>query len=343
MPGDLITSTDELNRDDHLDLLRRMAMIRFFEEEAGVLLDRGEILGSIHTSVGQEAVCVGACAPLRRDDTMTGHHRSHGHPIAKGADLKGLMAELMGRRTGVCHGNGGSMHLADFSVGSLGESAIVGSSLAIATGAGLAYKLRGEDRVCLAFFGDGASNAGIFHESLNMAGAWQLPVVFVCENNLWAVSTRHQDVCAVEQVADRAPAYGMPGEVVDGQDVLAVRRAVERAVQRARSGDGPTLIEAMTYRYAGHSHRLANVGSRPQEEVDAWLARDPITLFSAWLEGEGIASAQQIEAALADAHEAVLESIAFGRSSPFPTMEEAMQDMYASPPEGYLARGIANG
>lgn len=321
----------QAERATYLEMLRRMLAIRFFEEKAEQLLARGEILGSMHSSVGQEATCVGGCMALRPDDFMTGHHRSHGHPIAKGADLKRLMAELLGRATGVCRGKGGSMHLADFSVGSLGETAIVGSGLPIAAGAALAMKLAGSDRVCLAFFGDGAANQGIFHEALNLASIWKLPVIFLCENNQYAITTSFRSSTAVRQIADRAVAYAMPGQVVDGQDVLAVYNAVRAAAERARAGDGPTLIEAMTYRYGEHSTRLRLPGYRSAEEVEAWRRRDPIILFRTWLTDQGLATTAELARIDEEVRAAVEDAVAFAQQSPFPDVDSLWEDMYADP------------
>jgi pyruvate dehydrogenase E1 component alpha subunit len=229
-----------------LEMHRRMLRIRKFELAAKAAHAAGEVLGGLHLSVGQEAAIVGACMALRDDDYMTGTHRSHGHPIGKGAALRPLMAELYGKATGVCGGKGGSMHLADFSVGSLGESSIVASALPVAAGAGLSCRLRGTDQVVLAFFGDGAANEGAFHEALNLAAIWTLPVIFFCENNLYAVTFRAADFLPIDDIAQRSTAYGMPGVVVDGQDVNAVHTATAAAVARARAGPGPTHIEAKT-------------------------------------------------------------------------------------------------
>lgn len=318
-------------RATYVEMLRRMLAIRFFEEKAEELLMRGEIVGSMHSSIGQEATCVGGCMAVRPDDYMTGHHRSHGHPIAKGADLKRLMAELLGRATGVCRGKGGSMHLADFSVGSLGEAAIVGSSLPIAAGAGLAIKLSGSDKVCLTFFGDGASNTGIFHETLNLASIWKLPVIFLCENNQYAITTSIKTSSAVSQIADRAVAYAMPGQVVDGQDVLAVYRAVRAAAARARAGEGPMLIEAMTYRYGEHSTRLRLPSYRSAEELELWKQRDPIVLFRAWLIENGAATAEELAQLEGEVKATVEAAVAFAQQSPYPDLASLWEDMYADP------------
>ena len=226
-----------------MEMLRRMLRIRHFEEQVLQLVDRGEIVGAAHCYIGEEAVAVGACLALRDDDWMTGNHRSHGHPIAKGGDVRKAMAELLGKRTGYCKGKGGSMHLADFSIGILGESGILGSSIPTAVGAALGSQLQGNDRVAVCFFGDGASNEGAFHESMNLAAIWRLPVVFLCENNQYAVTSSFKDMVATESIADRAAAYNVPGVLVDGQDVLAMYEAVSQAVSRCRAGQGPSLVE----------------------------------------------------------------------------------------------------
>jgi len=247
-----------------LEMFRRMWRIRAFDECAVALRHAREIAGPVHPSIGQEAACVGACMALREDDGITGNHRSHGHPIAKGARLGPLLAELLGKATGVCGGMGGSMHLADFSVGSLGESGIVGAGIPIAVGAGLSARVRGTDQVCVAFFGDGAANHGTFHESLNLAAIWKLPVLFFCENNAYAATTSFATVTSVEDVAERGAAYRMPASVVDGQDAVAVYEATAGAVARARSGDGPTLLEAKTYRFLEHADEFARGSPAPE-------------------------------------------------------------------------------
>jgi len=317
------------NREGALLALRRMMMIRAFEERTQKLIDRGDVIGVMHSSIGQEAACVGACLALRDDDYITGTHRSHGHPIAKGSKVDRLVAELMGRSTGVCKGMAGSMHLADFSVGSLGESAIVGSSISIAVGAALANRLRGLDRVSLAFFGDGAANTGICHEGMNMASVWRLPVVFFCENNRYAVTTPLSQSMAVEHVADRAAGYGMPGVTVDGQDVRAVGDAVTEAVARARRGEGPSIVEALTYRYGDHSYRLGALsGKRDPAEVAYWRGRDPIRIETARLRDEGVATDEDF-AALESGVQAELDAaVDFGRASPYPTKADLWSNMY---------------
>lgn len=311
-------------------MYRRMRRIRTFEDRAEEVHRNGEIPGTCHTSQGQEGEIVGACMALRLDDYMVGNHRSHGHPIGKGAKLDGLMAELLARKTGVCSGKGGSMHLADFSVGSLGETSIVGSGIPVAAGAALGAKMQGLDRVSLCFFGDGASNEGTFHEGINMAANWKLPVIFLCENNGYAVSTPIGTTAAVENIADRAAGYGIPGVVVDGQDVLAVYEVVSEAVRRARAGEGPTLVEAKTYRYLDHAANMGrDLGYRTDGEVAQWRAtRDPIALFDKRITTDmGITEAElrQIDDEVLKEVDAALD---FARSSPFPDASEAFSDVY---------------
>ncbi|MDH5441859.1 MAG: thiamine pyrophosphate-dependent dehydrogenase E1 component subunit alpha, partial [Candidatus Bathyarchaeota archaeon] len=247
-----------------------MLEIRRFEEKVWDLFGRNLIPGTLHLYIGEEATAVGVCVNLRVDDYITSTHRGHGHCIAKEARLEPMMAELLGKKTGYCKGKGGSMHVADASVGILGATAVVGSGIPIAVGAGLSCKMRKTDQVVACFFGDGASNNGTFHESLNMAAIWKLPIVFVCENNLYAMGTRISNVTAIDNIAQRAIAYGMPGVTVDGNDAVAVFQAARGAVERARKGEGPTLLECQTYRHKGHS-RFDPATYRPQEEVEEWM------------------------------------------------------------------------
>ena len=240
-------------------MLRRMMLIRRFDENVKVMVQSAEMVGAAHCYIGEEAVAVGACAALRDDDYITGNHRSHGHPIAKGGDVNKAMAELLGKSTGYCKGKGGSMHLADFSIGILGESGIVASALPVAVGAALGSKMQGNDRVVVSFFGDGASNQGACHEAMNLAAIWSLPVIFLCENNQYAVTTHFSESVAVENISDRAVAYNMPGLLVDGQDAIAMYEATREAVSRGRAGHGPTLLEARTYRYEDHSEGLGRI------------------------------------------------------------------------------------
>jgi pyruvate dehydrogenase E1 component alpha subunit len=263
---------------------------------------------------------------------MSGNHRSHGHPIGKGSPLGPLMAELVGKATGVCGGKGGSLHLADFKVGSLGESGIVGSSIPIATGAALSSKVLDNGRVSLAFFGDGAANQGCLYEAMNIAGVWKLPVVFLCENNQYALSTPAHTVTS-GVIADRAAGFGMPGvRVEEGQDVLAVFDAVTEAVERARRGDGPTLVEVVTYRFNEHSEGLRlGVDYRDADEKAAWLDKDPIVLFRRHLVAEGVATEEQMDALEAEVLAEVDEAVRFTDESPFPDPSVAFKDLYTDP------------
>jgi acetoin:2,6-dichlorophenolindophenol oxidoreductase subunit alpha len=312
-------------------MYRRMLRIRRFEESAQELSAAGELTGALHVAAGQEGEIVGACMALTSEDYMVGNHRSHGHPIGKGADMKGLMAELLGRKTGVNRGKGGSMHLADFSVGSLGETSIVGSGLPVAAGAALGAKMLKNGRVSLCFFGDGASNEGTFHESLNIAAIWKLPVVFMCENNGYAITTAATYSVAVKDIARRAAGYNMPGEVVDGQDVLAVYDTVSAAVVRARKGEGPTLVEAKTYRYMDHAKGLPPVNYRTAEEIAFWKKRDPIALLRERLLRDGAASETDIERLEQQVRREVEAAVAFARESPEPRPEDAFDHVYATP------------
>jgi acetoin:2,6-dichlorophenolindophenol oxidoreductase subunit alpha len=318
-----------LANDFLLELQRRMLRIRYFDERASKMVKRGEIPGTVHTSIGQEAQVVGACMALDAGDYMTGNHRSHGHPIGKGAKLGPLMAELVGKAWGVCQGKGGSMHLADFSVGSLGESGIVGSSIPIATGAALSSKVLGTGKVSLAFFGDGAANQGCLYEAMNLASVWKLPIIFLCENNQYALSTPQHTVTG-GIIAERAHGFNMPGvRVEDGQSVLTVYDAVKAAVDRARKGDGPTLIEVVTYRFNEHSEglRLA-VDYRNAAERETWLKRDPIKLFRAHLIDAGVADAATLDTLEAEIMAEVDSSVEFANDSPFPEPSVAFKDIY---------------
>lgn len=315
-----------------LEMQRRMLRIRHFDERASKMVKRGQIPGTVHTSIGQEAQVVGACMALGDGDYMSGNHRSHGHPIGKGSPLGPLMAELVGKATGVCGGKGGSLHLADFAVGSLGESGIVGSSIPIATGAALSSKVLGNGRVSLAFFGDGAANQGALYEAMNIAGAWDLPVVFLCENNQYALSTPAHTVTS-GVIADRAAGFGIAGvRVEDGQDVLAVYEATAEAVDRARRGDGPTLVEVVTYRFHEHSEGLRlGTDYRDAAEKEAWLQRDPIALFRTYLVAAGIASEAEMDAMEQEVLDEVEAAVAFTDASPFPDPSVAFADLYTEP------------
>lgn len=317
-------------RDLQVEMYRRMLRIRYFEEAATKLKGDGVIPGSIHTSIGQEAEIAGACTAVRTDDYMLGNHRSHGHPIGKGAAVGPLMAELLGRKTGVNQGKGGSMHLADFSVGSLGETSIVGSGIPVAAGAALASKLRGEDRVTLCFFGDGASSEGMFHEGLNLAAVWSLPVIYICENNGYGATTSAREVVSVKDIAVRGKAYDIPGVVVDGQDAVAVHQAVVTAVKRARKGDGPTLVEAKTYRYDNHAVGMHIESYRTAEEREEWMARDPLTIMRQQLLSSKILSDAEAVAIEAEALKLIADAVDFALASPFPEPAEAYDHLFTT-------------
>ena len=328
----LVRSTDEMlmgeRKEDLMRYLKQMMQIRRFEETVYDLLTKGVIEGGSHLYAGEEAVAVGAMAAIREDDYITSTHRGHGHCLAKGGKLHLMMAEIFGKETGMCRGRGGSLHLADVSVGNLGANGVVGGSIPIATGAGLSIKMRGTDQVVLCFFGDGAVNNGVFCESLNMASIWKLPVIYICENNLYAMSVAVVRSHAVTEIYRRAAAYDMPGEPVDGQDVLAVKYAVSRAVERARRGEGPTLLECRTYRYFGHSRSDARV-YRTREEEQEWRSRDPILLLSKRMMDAGIATKEEIEG-LAQEVEAEIEyAVKFAMESPYPSEEDLYYGLYA--------------
>jgi len=312
-----------------LEMYRQMLTIRFFEEKVFELYGQNLVPGTIHLYAGEEAVAVGVCTNLRRDDYITSTHRGHGHCIAKGARLDKTMAEILGRKTGYCKGKGGSMHIADFSIGMLGATAVVGAGIPIATGAGLSIKLRSTDQVAACFFGEGASNQGTFHEGINLAAVWRLPVVFVCENNLYAMGTQQSRVMLIDNVADRAAGYGIPGSVVDGNDVLAVYEATYEAVARARRGDGPTLLECKTYRLKGHS-RFDPAAYRPKKEVEEWLGKDAIARFQAKLLEMGVLTEAEIQKIVEDTRREVESATKFALDSPFPDPVEALDDVYAS-------------
>ena len=323
------------------DLLRQMVTIRAFEEKAEQLYTLGKVHGTMHLSIGMEASAVGAIAALRPDDLILSTHRGHGHCIAKGADLNRMMAEFMGKENGYCRGRGGSMHIADVQGGNLGANGVVGGGIATAMGVGLGLKMqrrgdlagfwkpaRSADRVILCFFGDGAANLGPFHESLNMAAIWKLPVVYVCENNQYAMSFPVKKAFAIERISDRAAAYGIPGVTVDGNDLLAVYEAVSQAVERARAGEGPTLVENVTYRWRGHSKSDAN-RYRTKEEIEAWKEKCPIRRFRARLIEEGTLAEEEAERIEQEAYAAIEAAVQFAEASPEPTLEAIEEGVYA--------------
>jgi pyruvate dehydrogenase E1 component alpha subunit len=309
--------------------LSRMHLIRKFEETAEASYMRGLIHGTMHLSIGQEASAVGAILPLRRDDYILSTHRGHGHCLAKGADPALMLAEFFGKENGYCHGRGGSMHIADIEGGNLGANGIVAGGLPIAVGVGMSIKAQKQDRVCMVFFGDGATNEGAFHESLNMASIWKLPVVFVCENNKYGMSMDIALAMAVPNVADRASAYAMPGVAIDGNDLAAVAAAATVAIARARAGGGPSLIECKTYRLRGHSKSDRNL-YRTKDEIDAWRERDPIRRLERELVAHGRFTAGEIAAIEKAAQQQIEEALAFAKTSPDPDPAELTRDVYAS-------------
>lgn len=315
-------------RETLLGIYELMLASRLFEDKVFSLLLTGSMPGTVHQYNGEEAVACGVCAVLRRDDYITSTHRGHGHYIAKGGDLNALMAEMFAKSTGCCRGMGGSMHVADFSVGMLGATGIVGAGIPIAVGAALSCQMRGTDQVAVSFFGDGASNEGAFHEGINMAAAWRLPAIFVCENNLYGFSTHINRVTAVKDITERAAAYGIPGMTVDGMDVLEVYQAAQEAVARARRGEGPTLLECKTYRYKGHS-RFEPGHYRSKEEVQSWLERDPITLFAQWLQHSDSASEDELQGIRVTVQQRIDASVEYAMQGSEATAETALGLIFA--------------
>lgn len=307
--------------------LRKMYLIRKFEEGAEDSYTRGLIHGTMHLSIGQEASAVGACMPLDDEDKITSTHRGHGHCVAKGADAGRMFAEFFGKEEGYCRGRGGSMHIADVSKGNLGANGIVGGGLPIAVGAALSAKRLGTGAVTICFFGDGANNEGAFHEALNMASVWKLPVVFICENNRYGMSTSTERSTAVKQISERAQAYAMPGVTVDGNDFSAIAEASETAVARARRGEGPSLIESLTYRWRGHSKSDRN-RYRTKDEIEAWMAQDPIRRMGDLLIEHAILSADEIAALEAEVDAEIAAAIAFARVGTDPKPADVLRDVY---------------
>jgi TPP-dependent pyruvate/acetoin dehydrogenase alpha subunit len=311
-----------------LQLYRKMVQIRKFEEKLYQLFLTTPMPGSMHQYNGQEAVAVGVCAHLNGDDFITSTHRGHGHCIAKGAPIRAIMAEMFAKKTGCCRGMGGSMHIADNSVGMLGATGIVGSGLPIAVGAAWSCQYRRSGQVVVCFFGDGAANEGAFHEALNLAGVWKLPIVFVCENNVYGFSTHYRRVTPVEHIADRAAAYSMPGAVVDGMDLNAVLDEASTAVDRARSGDGPTLIECKTYRYMGHS-RFEKATYRIDGELEEWRKRDPLVLFSDFLLRSMNVKTDELEGIDKEVEREMEDAVEYAKSSPDPDPHDYRQFIFS--------------
>ncbi len=313
-------------------LYKKMVEIRLFEERVQDLYARGLVPGSVHLYIGQEAIAAGVCAHLRKEDYITSTHRGHGHLIAKGAELKYMMAELFGRRTGYCKGKGGSMHIADIDLGILGANGIAGGGIPLAVGAGLSSKMRGADQVTVCFFGDGSSNSGTFHEGLNFASVHRVPVVFICENNLYGISVSQKQHQAIQDISIRSVAYKMPGVTIDGNDVQAVYQTSGEAIQRARAGEGPTLVECKTYRWRGHYEGDPNQGRRYRttEEIQAWIKRCPIKRFEEKLIKGRVLNRKRIKQIREGFEKKIQEAVDFAKESPFPAPEDIFEDVYVS-------------
>lgn len=319
----------QITAEDKLQMLYDMLLIRRFEEKVESLYQQGMIHGTMHLCIGQEATAVGACFPLTKEDKITSTHRGHGHSIAKGTGVKGMMAELLGKETGYCKGKGGSMHIADLDVGNLGANGIVAAGLPIATGAALASKMKNLGYVVVSFFGDGATNEGAFHEALNLASIWKLPVIFFCENNLYGMSGSIKEMVNIKHLSERAKAYGIPGVTIDGNDVIKVAETTAEAVERARRGEGPTLIEAETYRWRGHSRSDARK-YRTREEEKYWRnEKDPIRLFKNRLLEEKILTEETYDEMEKKVQDEIEEAVTFAEKSKEPSLDSLTEDIYA--------------
>ncbi len=317
-----------LQREDCIDMLRTMHTIRFFEQTVDDLFARGLVHGTMHLSTGQEASAVGSIYALRDDDYILSTHRGHGHCIAKGADINLMMAEFLGKETGYCRGRGGSMHIADMEGRNLGANGVVGGGIPLAVGVGLALQMQGRDEIIMGFFGDGAANQGSFHEALNMAAIWSLPLVYVCENNQYGMSMSTKRALNIERISQRADSYGMPGVTVDGNDVVEVYEAATEAVARARAGEGPTLLECVTYRWKGHSKSDQEL-YRTKQEIQAWKERDPIPRFRDLLLAGGVISPEEATFIEETARRIVAEALEFAQASPEPSVDTILEGVYA--------------
>lgn len=317
----------QLSKAELLEMYRKMLTIRKFEDQAAESFETGDVQGFVHLSIGEEAVPTGVCAGLKVTDYITSTHRGHGHVLAKGADPKIMLAELCGRVDGYNHGKGGSMHIANIDLGVLGANGIVGAGQTLAVGAALATKMKGRDDVVVCFFGDGASNEGSFHESLNAAAIWKLPVVFVCTNNLYAISTRVDRSVSVENISDRAAAYGIPGKTADGNNVVEVYKVAKEAIERARRGEGPSLLEFKSFKWHGHFEGDA-AGYRPIEELNEWKAKDPIARHRDYLLREGVATEDELTAIEQETTATIQEAIEFALNSEFPGEDSVVRDVY---------------
>lgn len=316
-----------IEKEKLIGMYQTMVRIRVFEERVSKEFAAGNIPGFVHVYIGQEATATGACANLRPDDYIASTHRGHGHLIAKGGQMERMMAELYGRKAGYCKGKGGSMHIADVDIGILGANGIVGGGIPIAGGAALSAQMRGTDQVVICFLGDGASNRGTFHEGVNLAACWNLPVVYIVENNLYAEKTRISDTSRVPNLSDRASSYGIPDVTVDGNDVMAVYEAVGEAVARARKGEGPTLVECKTYRWHGHYEGDPQT-YKPKEEIEEWKMKDPIPVFRKRLVEMKVLTEQEAEKTDREVNDEIDRAVKFAEESPFPTPEEALEDVF---------------
>lgn len=319
---------DELPKEKLAWMLQKMCETRYFEEKAEELYIRGQVHGTMHLSIGMEAASTGAIAALQQEDLIIHHHRGHGHTIAKGADLTLMMAEFLGKEPGYCRGRGGSMHIADIPGGNLGATGVVGSGIPTSVGIALALQMRKSDKVLLSFFGDGATNLGEFHESLNMASVWKLPVVFLCDNNQYGMSAAIEKVTNIDRLSTRAVSYGIPGETTDGNDILAVYQATRTAIDRARAGEGPSLVENVTYRWRGHSKSDRNL-YRTQEEIDDWKTRDPIVRFKKILVEARVMTHEEVEAIDRQAKATIDQAAEEALSFPEPSPENMEDEVYA--------------
>jgi pyruvate dehydrogenase E1 component alpha subunit len=323
-----MVNKSDIKKEKLLEMFSTMVRIREFEKEALELTKKRMIRAVVHTYIGQEAVATGTCSALATEDSITSTHRGHGHCIAKGAVLWKMYAELLGKETGYCKGKGGSMHIADLDTGNLGANGIVGGSIPIAVGAALGSKLRDEGKVVVCFFGDGASNQGSFHEAINMASIWDLPVIFLCENNKYAISTHYTDSVAVDKISERAKSYAIEGITIDGNDVLEVFDTVSHYVDKVRKGEGPVLIEADTYRMKGH-YFGDNQNYRDRSEVKEWKKKDPITNFRLKLINEYDISEDELDEIVKNEKQAIISAVEKAKNEPDPTPEELNQDLWA--------------
>jgi TPP-dependent pyruvate/acetoin dehydrogenase alpha subunit len=320
----------ETDKNELIELYRTMLTIRRFEERVSLEHSRGNVLGYVHLYIGQEAVATGVCNNLGIQDRIVSSHRGHGHSIAKGADVKRMMAEIYGKKTGYCKGKGGSMHIADFSVGMLGANGIVGAGLPIAVGAGMAAQLEKKGKVAAVFFGDGATQEGEFHEAMSLASIWRLPLIFVCENNLYASGTPARYALPIRDIYRKADSYGMPGMVVDGNDVVAVNKMAREVVTRTRNGGGPVLLECKTYRWHTHFEMSTMPDPRPKDELEDWKTRCPVATMEKRLLAEGVLTSREIGAIDQGVLTKIEEAVKYAEASPFPNPEDALEDVYSN-------------